>query len=264
MKVGAAIAEILKREGVEILLGYPVNHLIEFAAAADIRPIMVRQERIGLHMADAISRMTSGRKLGRVLHAVRAGNRECLRRHRPGLCRIGADPGHARRLCPPHRPRCAELSRGHADARHHQIGRAGPLPQPRSPTSCAAHSRACATAAAVRSWSRSRTICGTRSCRVALDYTPVLHQPLRPRARCRSRRRRACWPRPSARSSMRGRACTRPGPGRSCASSRSFLARRSRPALGARARFPRTTRCRSAPAASPFRSRCATSSTRRT
>ena len=64
MKVGAAIAEIMKREGVEILLGYPVNHLIEFAAAADIRPIMVRQERIGLHMADAISRMTSGKKIG--------------------------------------------------------------------------------------------------------------------------------------------------------------------------------------------------------
>src|SRR5262245_34544351 len=48
MKVGAAIAEIMKREGVEVLLGYPVNHLIEFAAAADIRPVMVRQERIGL------------------------------------------------------------------------------------------------------------------------------------------------------------------------------------------------------------------------
>ena len=64
MKVGAAIAEILKREGIEILTGYPVNHLIEYAAAVDIRPIMVRQERIGLHMADAISRLTSGRTLG--------------------------------------------------------------------------------------------------------------------------------------------------------------------------------------------------------
>src|SRR6516164_5197217 len=64
MKVGAAIAEILKREGIEILTGYPVNHLIEFAAAADIRPVIVRQERIGLHMADAISRVTSGRKIG--------------------------------------------------------------------------------------------------------------------------------------------------------------------------------------------------------
>src|SRR4029077_14042768 len=64
MQVGAAIAEILKREGVEILCGYPVNHLIEFAAAADIRPVMVRQERIGLHMADAISRLSSGRTIG--------------------------------------------------------------------------------------------------------------------------------------------------------------------------------------------------------
>ncbi len=64
MKVGEAIAEIMKREGVEILTGYPVNHLIEFAAAKDIRPIMVRQERTGLHMADAISRVTAGRKIG--------------------------------------------------------------------------------------------------------------------------------------------------------------------------------------------------------
>src|SRR6516225_5618102 len=66
MKVGAAIAEIMRREGIEILTGYPVNHLIEFAAAADIRPIMVRQERIGLHMADAISRLSSGRTIGAV------------------------------------------------------------------------------------------------------------------------------------------------------------------------------------------------------
>ena len=64
MKVGEAIAEILKREGIEILTGYPVNHLIEFAAAKDIRPVMVRQERIGLHMADAISRLSSGKTIG--------------------------------------------------------------------------------------------------------------------------------------------------------------------------------------------------------
>jgi thiamine pyrophosphate-dependent acetolactate synthase large subunit-like protein len=64
MKLGAAIAEIMKREGIEILCGYPVNHLIEHAAAADIRPVMVRQERIGVHMADAISRVTSGQTIG--------------------------------------------------------------------------------------------------------------------------------------------------------------------------------------------------------
>ena len=64
MKVGDAIAHIMKLEGIEVMTGYPVNHLIEHAAAIDIRPVMVRQERIGLHMADAISRVTSGRTLG--------------------------------------------------------------------------------------------------------------------------------------------------------------------------------------------------------
>src|SRR6202012_4359986 len=64
MKLGAAIAEIMKGEGIEILCGYPVNHIIEHAAAVDIRPVMVRQERIGVHMADAISRVTSGQKIG--------------------------------------------------------------------------------------------------------------------------------------------------------------------------------------------------------
>jgi thiamine pyrophosphate-dependent acetolactate synthase large subunit-like protein len=64
VKVGEAIAEILKREGVELLFAYPVNHVIEAAAAAGIRPIIVRQERVGLHMADAIARLTSGHKIG--------------------------------------------------------------------------------------------------------------------------------------------------------------------------------------------------------
>jgi acetolactate synthase-1/2/3 large subunit len=64
MKVGDAIAEILKREGIDTIIGYPVNHLLEYAAIADIRPIIVRQERTGIHMADAMSRLSSGRKLG--------------------------------------------------------------------------------------------------------------------------------------------------------------------------------------------------------
>jgi acetolactate synthase-1/2/3 large subunit len=64
MKVGAAIAEILKREGVDVIFGYPRNAVLEEAAKAGIRPIIVRQERIGLHMADAYSRLSRGRRMG--------------------------------------------------------------------------------------------------------------------------------------------------------------------------------------------------------
>jgi acetolactate synthase-1/2/3 large subunit len=64
MKVANAVAQILKKEGVEFLIGYPVNPIIEAAAEADIRTIIVRQERTGLHMADAVSRVTSGDKIG--------------------------------------------------------------------------------------------------------------------------------------------------------------------------------------------------------
>lgn len=64
MNVAQVVADILKREGVEYLLTYPLNPLTETAAAVNIRPIVVRQERIGAHMADAISRLTSGDKVG--------------------------------------------------------------------------------------------------------------------------------------------------------------------------------------------------------
>jgi len=64
MKAAAAVAEILKREGIRFLIGYPVNPIIEAAAEADIRTIIVRQERTGLHMADAVSRISSGQRIG--------------------------------------------------------------------------------------------------------------------------------------------------------------------------------------------------------
>jgi len=64
MKVVQAIAKAMKAEGVDILFAYPVNPLIEAAAEEDIRTVIVRQERTGLHMADAYSRMSSGDKIG--------------------------------------------------------------------------------------------------------------------------------------------------------------------------------------------------------
>src|SRR5260370_29954227 len=63
MKVGTAIAEILKREGISIVCGYPLNYIIDYAAAIDVRPVITRAERIAGHMADAISRMSSGKTI---------------------------------------------------------------------------------------------------------------------------------------------------------------------------------------------------------
>src|SRR5262245_49258115 len=60
MMVGDVIAEVLKRERVKTLFVYPLTPLTEFAAAADIRPIVVRQERVACAMADAGGRLSSG------------------------------------------------------------------------------------------------------------------------------------------------------------------------------------------------------------
>jgi thiamine pyrophosphate-dependent acetolactate synthase large subunit-like protein len=59
-----AIASILKMEGVDWIGCMPSNPLIEAAAVAGIRPIVVRQERTGVHMADGFSRINNGKKTG--------------------------------------------------------------------------------------------------------------------------------------------------------------------------------------------------------
>jgi acetolactate synthase-1/2/3 large subunit len=64
MKVVDALAEIMKREGVEFLSTYPTTPVIDAAAAAGIRPVLCRQERVGVGIADGFSRTTNGRRLG--------------------------------------------------------------------------------------------------------------------------------------------------------------------------------------------------------
>lgn len=64
MNVVQAVAQILQEEDVEYLFTYPVNPIIEAAAQVGIRPVVVRQERVGLHMADAVSRTTGGDSIG--------------------------------------------------------------------------------------------------------------------------------------------------------------------------------------------------------
>jgi len=71
MNGAGVIAEILKREGTEFLSCYPRNPLIEACAELDIRPILCRQERVGVGMADGYSRIKRGRRNG--VFAAQAG-----------------------------------------------------------------------------------------------------------------------------------------------------------------------------------------------
>ncbi|MFC6838015.1 thiamine pyrophosphate-requiring protein [Halomarina ordinaria] len=62
MDVNTAIANVLKEEGIDYLLGFPSNPLFDTGIAEDvgIRTIITRQERTAAHMADAIGRLSSG------------------------------------------------------------------------------------------------------------------------------------------------------------------------------------------------------------
>src|SRR5262245_43936224 len=64
MKAAAAIANILKSEGVEYLFCFPVNSLIDECARVGIRPIVARTERTLLNMADGYSRACNARRIG--------------------------------------------------------------------------------------------------------------------------------------------------------------------------------------------------------
>ena len=64
VKVNDAIAEILKREGAEFLSCFPTTVIIDAAAQAGLRPVVCRQERVGVGIADGYSRVTNGKRLG--------------------------------------------------------------------------------------------------------------------------------------------------------------------------------------------------------
>ena len=64
MKVLDAIAHIMKKESVEYLSAYPTTALIESAAEIGIKPIICRQERVGVGIADGYARVTNGNPPG--------------------------------------------------------------------------------------------------------------------------------------------------------------------------------------------------------
>lgn len=62
MRTIDAIALILKKEGIEFLSAFPTTPVIEAIAATGVRPVICRQERVGVHIADGFARVTNGRK----------------------------------------------------------------------------------------------------------------------------------------------------------------------------------------------------------
>lgn len=59
-----AIAEILRRENTDFIACYPRNGVIEACARIGIRPILCRQERVGVGMAEGYSRVHRGERIG--------------------------------------------------------------------------------------------------------------------------------------------------------------------------------------------------------
>ena len=58
------IVHLLKKEGIEWIAAFPAQPLIDASASADVRPILCRQERAGVNMADGYSRVKNARTIG--------------------------------------------------------------------------------------------------------------------------------------------------------------------------------------------------------
>ena len=81
------IAEILKREGITLLSCYPRNPLIEACARVRIRPLICRQERVGVGIADGYSRSSPDNGIGVFAAQVGPGIENAF----PGVAQAYAD-----------------------------------------------------------------------------------------------------------------------------------------------------------------------------
>ena len=64
MRTLDAIARILKKEGIEHLSAFPTTTLIESAADIGVKPVICRQERVGVGIADGFARVANGKPPG--------------------------------------------------------------------------------------------------------------------------------------------------------------------------------------------------------
>ncbi len=61
MLVMDAMAQILRKEGMDTMFCFPTTPIIEAAVAAGLRPIICRQERVGVDMASGYARVANGK-----------------------------------------------------------------------------------------------------------------------------------------------------------------------------------------------------------
>ncbi len=172
MNVVQVTAEILKREGVDILFTYPLNPLTESAAAA--RHSAARRAPRARRLRDGRRPRAHdvGRQGRRVLLPARARHRERVRRRRAGLLRRRAARRHRRRRAARPALHEAVLQLVAELPAHHEAGRdrhdardarAGAAPR--------VQHRAQRPARAPCS-SRSRPTCGTWKCRARSSIAP--------------------------------------------------------------------------------------------
>ncbi|MCA8926805.1 MAG: thiamine pyrophosphate-requiring protein [Alphaproteobacteria bacterium] len=61
MLVMDAMAQILRKEGIDTLFCFPTTPIIEAAVGAGLRPVICRQERVGVDMASGFARVANGK-----------------------------------------------------------------------------------------------------------------------------------------------------------------------------------------------------------
>jgi len=64
LKATNAVAKILKTEGIEFVIGFPMNPIFEGLAKEDIRFIKAKTERIAVNITDGIGRVSLGKSFG--------------------------------------------------------------------------------------------------------------------------------------------------------------------------------------------------------
>jgi thiamine pyrophosphate-dependent acetolactate synthase large subunit-like protein len=82
-----ALAEVLRREGVENVFFFPASPIAEAIARAGIRLVLTRQERVAGNIADGVSRSSNGRQIGVVAVQELAGSENAF----PGIAHSYTD-----------------------------------------------------------------------------------------------------------------------------------------------------------------------------